>query len=128
MKKSFGCTSGTIVLDQGSFNLELDEAEEDRKLHTSLPPDIDYRATIIWIGPCRPRNDREDPNRSCPGVFQWLSRRGMNINQFSKLVEGRVPPHTPDMLDHKGFFLAPPRGEGVSLSGLGGAPDRVDNL
>ena len=41
------------------------------------------------------------PVRSCPGVFQWLSRRGMNINQFSKLVEGRVPPHTPDMLDHK---------------------------
>ena len=25
----------------------------------------------------------------------------MNIGQFSKLVEGRVPPHTPDMLDHK---------------------------
>ena len=24
--------------------------------------------------------------------------------------------------------MAPPRGEGVSLSGLGGAPDRVDNL
>ena len=25
----------------------------------------------------------------------------MNIGQFSKLVEGRVPPHTPDQLDHK---------------------------
>ena len=37
--------------------------EEDRKQHTSLPLDIDFRATIIWIGPCRPRNDREDPNR-----------------------------------------------------------------
>ena len=34
-------------------------------------------------------------------MFPWLSRRGMNIGQFSKLVEGRVPPHTPDMLDHK---------------------------
>ena len=34
-------------------------------------------------------------------MFQWLSRRGMNINQFSKLVDGRVPPHTPDVLDHK---------------------------
>ena len=39
--------------------------------------------------------------RSDPGVFPWLSRRGMNIGQFSKLVEGRVPPHTPDQLDHK---------------------------
>ena len=27
--------------------------EDDRKLHTSLPQDIDFRATIIWIGPCR---------------------------------------------------------------------------
>ena len=34
-------------------------------------------------------------------MFPWLSRRGMNIGQFSKLVEGRVPPHTPDQLDHK---------------------------
>ena len=28
MKKSYGCTSGTIILDQGSFNLDLDEVEE----------------------------------------------------------------------------------------------------
>lgn len=28
----------------------------------------------------------------------------------------------------QGFFLAPARGEGASLTGLGGAPDRVDNL
>ena len=70
--------------------------------------------------PCRPRNDRDDPNRSDPNIFPWLSRRGMNIGQvmmivmvmmiimimmnigqFSKLVEGRVPPHTPDQLDHR---------------------------
>ena len=37
--------------------------EEDRAHHTNLPSDIDYRATIIWIGPSRPRNDRDDPNR-----------------------------------------------------------------
>ena len=129
-----GCTSGTILLDQGSFNLPLEEVEEgklgvkdmkevkitfhrscfwiygrkmakadlsyvvqpnqkvhfklinnvapivtpiddkvvveckkiteeDRAHHTNLPSDIDYRATIIWIGPSRPRNDRDDPNR-----------------------------------------------------------------
>ena len=36
---------------------------EDRAIHPSLPQDIHYRATIIWIGPSRPRNDRDDPNR-----------------------------------------------------------------
>merc|ERR1719189_118735 len=60
--------------------------EDDRKLHTSLPQDIDFRATIIWIGPCRPRNDRDDPNRSDPNIFPWLSRRGMNIGQVMMMM------------------------------------------
>ena len=167
---SMGCTSGTIVLDYGSNNLDINDVEdgrigvkdmkevkvtfhrasfwiygrkmakadlsyvvqpnqrvmveckkitdEDRRLHTSLPADIDYRATIIWIGPSRPRNDRDDPNRSDPGIFSWLSKRGMNIGQFTKLVEGRVPAHTMPELDHNGFFLPPVRGEGASMSSM----------
>ena len=116
---AIGCTSGTIVLDQGSLNLDLSEVsegqigvkdmkevkvtfhrasfwiygrkmakadlsyvvqpnqkvmveckkitEKDREQHSSLPADINYRATVIWVGPTRPRNDRDDPNRNDPG-------------------------------------------------------------
>ena len=35
----------------------------------------------------------------------------MNIGQFTKLVEGRVPAHTTMDLDHQGFFLAGARGQ-----------------
>ena len=41
--------------------------ERDREQHAALPADINYRATVIWIGPTRPRNDRDDPNRNDPG-------------------------------------------------------------
>jgi len=166
----YGCTSGTIMLDASTLNLELDDLGEgqvgvrdmkdvkvtfhracfwvygrkmakadlsyivqpnqrvmveckkitadDRKLHSSLPLDIDYRATVIWIGPSRPRNDREDPNRNDTGIFQWLAKRGLNINQFTKLVEGKLPPHSPHELDHNNFFLPPMRGEGASQASL----------
>jgi len=162
----YGCTSGTIVLEASTLNLDIEDLAEgqigvremkdvkvtfhracfwvygrkmakadlsyvvqpnqrvmveckkitadDRKLHSSLPLDIDYRATVIWIGPSRPRNDREDPNRNDTGIFQWLGKRGLNINQFTKLVEGRLPPHSPHELDHNNFFLPPMRGEGAS--------------
>ena len=123
---SIGCTSGTIVLDQGALNLDMSEVsegqigvkdmkdvkvtfhrasfwiygrkmakadlsyivqpnqkvmveckritEKDREQHSALPPDINYRATVIWIGPTRPRNDRDDPNRNDPGNVQTRSR------------------------------------------------------
>lgn len=47
-------------------------SEKDRQLHPSLPPDIHYRATLIWVGPARPRNDKEDPNRNDTGIFQGM--------------------------------------------------------
>jgi len=166
----YGCTSGTIVLEASTLNLEMEDLAEgqigvrdmkdvkvtfhracfwvygrkmakadlsyvvqpnqrvmveckkitadDRKLHSSLPLDIDYRATVIWIGPSRPRNDREDPNRNDTGIFQWLGKRGLNIAQFTKLVEGRLPPHSPHELDHNNFFLPPMRGEGASTTSM----------
>jgi len=80
-------------------------SEKDRQLHPSLPPDIHYRATLIWVGPARPRNDKEDPNRNDTGIFQWLGQRGLNIGQFTKLIEGRLPAHSPDQLDCRGFHL-----------------------
>ena len=166
----YGCTSGTILLEASSLNLEVEDLAEgqigvsemkdvkvtfhracfwvygrkmakadlsyvvqpnqrvmvecrkitadDRKLHSSLPMDIDYRATVIWIGPSRPRNDREDPNRNDTGIFQWLGKRGLNIAQFTKLVEGRLPPHSPHELDHNNFFLPPVRGDGASQTSM----------
>eukprot|EP00090_Calanus_glacialis_P000637 TRINITY_DN10415_c0_g1_i1.p1 TRINITY_DN10415_c0_g1~~TRINITY_DN10415_c0_g1_i1.p1 ORF type:complete len:938 (+),score=322.63 TRINITY_DN10415_c0_g1_i1:89-2902(+) len=166
----YGCTSGTIMLEASTLNLEVEDLTEgqigvrdmkdvkvtfhracfwvygrkmakadlsyvvqpnqrvmveckkitadDRKLHSSLPLDIDYRATVIWIGPSRPRNDREDPNRNDTGIFQWLGKRGLNIAQFTKLVEGRLPPHSPHELDHNNFFLPPMRGEGASTTSM----------
>ena len=44
-------------------------------------------SAMLQIGPSRPRNDRDDPNRNDTGVFNWLGKRGMNINEFNKLVE-----------------------------------------
>jgi len=90
--------------------------EEDRRAHSALPQDIEYRATIIYIGPSRPRNDRADPNRNDTGIFQWLAKRGLNIGQFTRLVEGKVPPHRPQELDRNNFYLPPVRGEGVGLA------------
>jgi len=181
----YGCTSGTIVLEASSLNLDMEDltdgqigvkdmkdvkvtfhracfwvygrkmakadlsyvvqpnqrvmveckkiTADDRKLHSSLPLDIDYRATVIWIGPSRPRNDREDPNRNDTGIFQWLAKRGLNINQFTKLVEGRLPPHSPHELDHNNFFLPPMRGEGASQISMdqisrGGQPELMPVL
>merc|ERR1719221_796049 len=97
--------------------------EKDREQHTALPADINYRATVIWIGPSRPRNDREDPNRNDTGIFQWLA----------KLVEGRLPPHSPHELDHNNFFLPPMRGEGASQTSMdqisrGGQPELMPVL
>ena len=106
-RNSFGCTSGTIVIDSGFLNLDIDEVgegesgmrdmtevkvtfhrscfwiygrkmakadlsyviqpnqkvmveckkitDEARAQFPNLPQDMDYRATVIWIGPSRPR-------------------------------------------------------------------------
>ena len=57
--------------------------DEDRAHHTNLPSDIDYRATIIWIGPSRPRNDRDDPNRI---ELTMLYREGFHNTQRRPLL------------------------------------------
>ena len=53
-----------------------------------------------------------------PGIFPWLSKRGLNIGQFTRLVEGKVPAHSQQELDHNGFYLPPVRGEGASMSSM----------
>ena len=85
--------------------------EEDRQVHPSLPLDISYRASMIWIGASRPRNDRDDPNRNDTSVFNWLGKRGLSMAQFTKLVEGGLPPHHGGDLNCNGFFLSAPYGE-----------------
>ena len=47
-----------------------------------------------------------------------MSKRGLNIGQFTRLVEGRLPAHSLQELDHNGFFLPPVRGEGASMSSM----------
>ena len=54
---------------------------EDRAIHPSLPQDIHYRATIIWIGPSRPRNDRDDPNR-CRNLYLTQDNTNMPDSYF----------------------------------------------
>ena len=66
--------------------------EEDRAHHTNLPSDIDYRATIIWIGPSRPRNDRDDPNRielltTFRGSFHNIRRMRQLGHQSSAVID-----------------------------------------
>ena len=34
-----------------------------------------------------------------------MGQRGLNIGQFTKLIEGRLPAHSPDQLDCRGFHL-----------------------
>ena len=50
MKKSFGCTSGTIVLDQGSFNLELEEVEEGQVgVKDMKEVKVTFHRSCFWI-------------------------------------------------------------------------------
>ena len=50
MKKSFGCTSGTIVLDQGSFNLELEEVEEGEiGVKDMKDVKVTFHRSCFWI-------------------------------------------------------------------------------
>ncbi|XP_023321158.1 uncharacterized protein LOC111695917 isoform X2 [Eurytemora carolleeae] len=93
--------------------LECSEiSPQEREHYSTLPANIQYRATIVWVGPARPRNDRDDPNRNDVSIFDWLAKRGLNISQFNKLVEGGMPPHNPMELDHRNFYLPPEKGSG----------------
>jgi len=101
---------------------------QEREHYPSLPTHIQYRATIVWVGPSRPRNDKDDPNRNDVSVFDWLSKRGLNINQFNKLVEGNMPAHNPMELDHRNFFLPPEKGSGNVMDDIGGMPEAMPVL
>jgi len=107
---------------------------QERDYYTNLPANIEYRATIVWVGPTRPRNDRDDPNRNDVSIFDWLSKRGLNIQQFNRLVEGNMPPHNPVELDHRNFFLPPekaasgPKEMINMMEDLGGSPEMMPVL
>ena len=43
------------------------------------------RVIMFCLGPSRPRNDKDDPNRNDVSVFDWLSKRN-NIMLKVKIV------------------------------------------
>ncbi len=71
--------------------------EEKARLSSMMPANCNHRATIVWIGPSRPRNDKDDPSRNDASVFEWIARRNMNINMFNALIEGRLHTVNPMM-------------------------------
>ena len=84
-------------------------------------------ARITSPGPSRPRNDRDDPNRNDTGIFNWLAKRGLNIAEFNKLVEGGLQPHHAGELDCNMFFLSPQFGEGTP-SGFPASTERPERM
>merc|ERR1719391_381885 len=100
-----------LIQPNHRVTLECSEiTSAERQQYSALPTNVYYRATIVYVGPSRPRNDRDDPNRNDCSIFDWLSKRGLNIGQFNKLVEGNMPARNPMELNHRNFFLPPAEG------------------
>jgi hypothetical protein len=97
-----------LIQPNQRVNLEVElMTDEDRAKIPDLPKSVSYRASCVWVGPTRPRNDKDDPNKNDSSIFDWLSKRGLNIKQFTKLLEGNLPPHKQMELDVNNFFLPP---------------------
>eukprot|EP00088_Acartia_fossae_P051852 TRINITY_DN5832_c0_g1_i10.p1 TRINITY_DN5832_c0_g1~~TRINITY_DN5832_c0_g1_i10.p1 ORF type:complete len:933 (-),score=328.00 TRINITY_DN5832_c0_g1_i10:867-3665(-) len=97
-----------LIQPNQRVNFEVEEiTSDDRSRMHDLDPNIKFRATIAWIGPVRPRNDPEDPNKNDVSVFVWVQKRGMDIKKYNALLDGKVPAHSQMDLDMNNFFLAP---------------------
>ncbi len=78
------------------------------KYGVDIPRRVKHRATIAWVGPTRPRGNRDrDPSRNDVGIKEWLFKRSLTVSSFEAMVSGKEPvvENPAPNRDREGFTL-----------------------
>ena len=86
-----------LVNDTDKYFVEVTDlvGKEKRRWQTRMATENIPKliATLVYIGGGRPKAARlNDSVESNTNLQQWLRKRGMNLNTFSELTAGRLPP------------------------------------